>query len=320
MIVAPLSIQWSPILRKAWRLILEDMSGYVTGRPLVGISDTMNDPWAYPTDWRRTLERADYYFGPFDRVGTPLWRVGEDLHYNPSRIAGYALAHWNVREEWTEGEGRRDFLACADWFAVQNDARFEYRFDGAGLKAPWLSCIAQGQGISVLVRAWILTGLDAYLDQASLATKWLIRPVSDGGLLDRLPDGSWFFEEYPGSYPHVLNGCLHAIVGLEDLARVRRLDIAASEAVSEVRGALVANLKAWDINGWSTYDMAPDARSANLNTVNYHAAHVALLAHVAGGDPTLALQAETWRKAMSNPGSRLFAMLRKIRYRLAESW
>lgn len=307
-------------MRKAWSLILEDLGGYVTGRPLVGISDTLKDPWAYPTEWSRTLKRVDHYFGPFDPAGTPLWRVGEELHYNPSRIAGFALALWNVRDDWASNDGRRKFMACADWFASQDRARFEYRFDGAGLKAPWLSCIAQGQGISVLVRAWLLTGLDAYLDQASLATTWLLRPVSEGGLLDYLPDGSWFFEEYPGSYPHVLNGCLHALVGLDDLARVRPLDPDASEAVSQVKGALSANLAAWDIGGWSTYDFAPGRRAANLNTVNYHAVHIALLAHVAGDSPLLNGYADAWRGTLVNPGSRLIAMLRKIRYRIAESW
>ena len=307
-------------MRKAWSLILEDLIGYVTGRPVVGISDTLKDPWAYPTEWSRTLKRADYYFGPFDPAGTPLWRVGEELHYNPSRIAGFALALWNVRDDWALNDGQRKFLACADWFARQDCARFEYRFDGAGLKAPWLSCIAQGQGISVLVRAWLLTGLDAYLNQASIATKWLHRPVSDGGLLDYLPDGSWFFEEYPGSYPHVLNGCLHALVGLDDLARVRTLDTTVSEAVSKVMEALEANLAAWDVSGWSTYDFAPDGRTANLNTVNYHAAHIALLAHIAGERPLLDAYVETWRRTLSSPGSRLIALLRKMAYRLVESW
>lgn len=49
--------------------------------------------------------------------------------------------------------------------------------------------------------------------------------------------------------------------------------------------ALSANLHARDMNGWSTYDFAPGSGSANLNTVNYHPAHVVLLGHVAGGDP-----------------------------------
>lgn len=319
MVPRALGSQWSRDLRKAWSLILEDLGGYVTGKPLVGVSDTLKDPWAYPTEWSRTLERADHYFGPFDTAGTPLWRVGDELHYNPSRIAGYALALWNVRDGWTDGD-RSNFMACADWFAAQQDARFEYRFDGAGLKAPWLSCIAQGQGMSVLVRAWLLTKREAYLDQASLAAKWLLRPVSDGGLLDRLPDGSWFFEEYPGSYPHVLNGCLHALVGIDDLARARPLDGPLGEAAAEVMKALSANLDAWDIGGWSTYDFAPGSRTANLNTVNYHAVHVALLGHVAGGDPVLTRYAETWRRTLASPRSRLVAMIRKIRYRLAESW
>lgn len=309
-------------MRKAWSLILEDVRSFITGRAVVGISDTEADPWAYPTEWSRTLRRADYYFGPFDTSGTPQWLVGDVLHYNPSRIAGYALALWNVRDDWAAGGGRRAFMACADWFAAQPEARFEYRFAGAGLEPPWLSCIAQGQGASVLVRAFLLTDQRTYLDRAIAATKWLIKPVADGGLLDSLPDGSLFFEEYPGSYPHVLNGCLHALVGLEDLDRVGSLPPEVKAIGMEVLEGVSANLSAWDVDGWSTYDFAPEVRRANLNTVNYHAAHIALLVDLAkrSGDPVMTVYAEKWRKSLSNPLQRMSALKRKIEYRLVEAW
>lgn len=310
-------------MRKAWSLIAEDLAGYATGRSVVGISDLDKDPWAYPTEWSRTLKRAEFYFGPFDEAGTPLWSMGGALHYNPSRIAGYALALWNVRDDWGDSARRSSFMACADWFLAQPSARFEYRFDAAGLNAPWLSCIAQGQGISVLVRAHMITGQSRYLDQAVAAIDPLLERVAEGGLLDDLPDGSPFFEEYPGSaYRHVLNGCLHALVGLDELDRVRPLAAEAKAVSDQVLGAVAANLPHWDMDGWSTYDFAPRERRANLNTVNYQIVHVALMDYLArrSGDARLAFVAERWRENLNNLARRLRALQRKIAYRFAEAW
>jgi hypothetical protein len=65
------------------------------------------------------------------------------------------------------------------------------------MKAPWLAGIAQGQGISLLTRAYLLTNNAGFLAQAQKALVPLSTPLSEGGLASRLPDGLLFIEEYP---------------------------------------------------------------------------------------------------------------------------
>jgi hypothetical protein len=305
-------------MRKSLTLLWEDVRAYATGRAEVRRARWERDPWLYPTDWSALLPIVDAYFGPFDGDGVPLQPVGDARHYNPSRIAGYALLLWN--EGGAQDARRSRFLACADWFLRARDARFAYSFDAGGMRAPWLSCIAQGQAISVLVRAFRTTGDERYLEQAGRAVAALAQPVAEGGLLDRLADGGEFLEEYPGRYPHVLNGCLHALVGLDDLARAR------GEAPHALFGAVLAttarNVACWDVGGWSTYDLQPAGRSPNLATLNYHLLHCIFLRYLAerASAPALAAIASRWESTAARPARRLRALGGKVRYRIAEGW
>lgn len=306
-------------MRKPLRLIWDDLRNYVTGNTVLRAADWRHDPWAYPTDWSGTLHRAGEFFGPFDSAGIPLQPASGGWHYNPTRIAGFALALWDARDRLIEW--RAPFLSCADWFAAVPEARYTYSFDAAGMMAPWISCIAQGQAMSVLARAFVLTEDGRYLEQADCAVTPLRVPVTSGGLLDRLPDGSPFFEEYPGCYPHVLNGCLHTLVGLWDLARARSEQ--PDPLFAQVLEAVARNVEAWDADGWSTYDLEPRGRARNLATLNYHLLHCILLRYLADGaadDVRLKLMAERWESSAARIGARLRALQRKGWYRIAEGW
>ncbi|MDF1502346.1 D-glucuronyl C5-epimerase family protein [Roseisolibacter sp. H3M3-2] len=303
-------------MRKSLALMWHDVRAYATGDADVRAADWAADPWRYPTDWSALLPRVDEMFGPFDDAGLPLQPAGGRHHHNPSRIAGWALLLWNARPEgW-----RERFLAAARWFAEQPDGRFAYTFDAGPMRAPWLSCIGQGQGLSVLTRAAVATRDDAWLDAARRAVPVLGVPVAEGGLLDRLPDGSPFLEEYPGSYAHVLNGCLHALVGLDDLARAG--DDAGVALRDAVLAATAANVGRWDAGGWSTYDLGMRGRAPNLATLNYHRVHAIFLRYLAGrhGLALLAAAAERWEAGAARPAARGRALLGKLRYRLAEGW
>jgi heparosan-N-sulfate-glucuronate 5-epimerase len=248
------------------------------------------------------------------------------VRYLPSRIAAYALAHWN---QWLIGGhlvNRAEFVRAANWMLLSpRNGRYEHDIAVAGISPPWISCIAQGEAASVLTRAHMLTGDNRYLRAADDAVRWLLVSEEDGGLQSRLPDGGVFLEEYPGSiYRHVLNGCLYAAVGVSDLSRVH------NQENNDIRLflrtlclSIGSHLALWDVSGWSTYDYPSDkAKRRNLNTMTYHMLQIILLEYLADvtGDDSMRAMSERWAQSSRSLRARISALMAKARYRLAVRW
>lgn len=132
------------------------------------------------------------------------------------------VAHWAL-QAWSWGD-QQPVLTAADWYLAHQraDGAWTYSFPfsahGVQMDPPWISAMAQGQAISVLVRAHETTGEQSYLDAAVLALDPFTRSVAEGGVTE-LWDGLPWYEEYPGvGSQHVLNGFQFALIGLHDLA------------------------------------------------------------------------------------------------------
>lgn len=312
---------------KEWRLLLRDVSFFVSGRADVRSADWRANEWLYPADWSYQLDREDQYFAPKDSSGIPLREFPKPIgvRYLPSRIAAYALAHWN---RWTIGKhptNRAEFLRAANWMLHSpREGRYEHDIAVAGIAPPWISCIAQGEAASVLTRAYVLTSDSRYLRAADDAARWLMISEEDGGLLSRLPDGDLFLEEYPGSrYRHVLNGCLYGAVGLSDLSRVNRANNNIRLFLRKLCLSIGSHLSLWDISGWSTYDY-PSNRTErrNLNTMTYHVLQIILLEYLAEvtGDESMRAMSERWSQSSRSMRARIGALMAKTRYRMAVRW
>ncbi len=168
-----------------------------------------------------------------DAQGIPLNTTYVDvahptLHYYPISIGQYGLA---VFHSWlTTGDSakREHFLRIAAWFMehAKTDARLgafwlteipkpEYRVD-----QPWKSAFTQSRALSVLLRAWQLTGEPRYLKIASLALNPFGFDISAGGVTAHLMAGKPFYEEYVAAEPTmVLDGHNFALFGLYDFVR-----------------------------------------------------------------------------------------------------
>ena len=141
------------------------------------------------------------------------------------------VAHWALQ---TFSRGKNGpTLVAADWLVKHQrpDGAWTYLFDfdavGVPMRAPWISAMAQGMGISVLVRAYYTSRRPLYLRRARRALVPFTRGVARGGVASRW-DGARWYEEYPGvESQHVLNGFQFSLLGLHDLAarspRARRL-------------------------------------------------------------------------------------------------
>ena len=172
-------------------------------------------------------EKADYQ-GAYDPSGIPQLdyhgRIG--LQYNPIAIAQFGLGNYNLCSRTGDSARRTKFFQSADWLASNLEQNphglwvWNHRFDWEyreTLKAPWYSALAQGQGISVLVRAHKETGDARYLDAAQRAFASFQQPIENGGVAFTDAGGDLWFEEYIVSPPtHILNGFIWALWGVYD--------------------------------------------------------------------------------------------------------
>jgi hypothetical protein len=137
------------------------------------------------------------------------------------------------------------------------------------LSPPWISALGQGGVLSVLTRAYALSGDERYMPAARQAMKPFEISVSQGGVQARFPDGGVGFEEYLWPKPKiVLNGFITSLVGLHDLGEVAGEAHATDLLMQGVR-SLASNLHCYDRGYWSTYDL-----TGHVASESYHLYHI----------------------------------------------
>ncbi len=209
------------------------------------------------------------FAGPFDENGVPMldYKGNVGVQYNPNAVAQYALGYYDLFTDTGNPEYKETFLKQADWFV--NDLRvieggiglWEYKFDfeyHKGLKAPWRSALAQGQGISVVLRAYLLTKDQKYLQTASKAFKSFEHRINEpGGVTYSDDNGYTWFEEFIFTPPtHVLNGFIWALWGVYDYYLVTK-NQKAIRLFNEAVHTLEDNISKYDIGFWTLYHLAP---------------------------------------------------------------
>lgn len=213
----------------------------------------------------------------------------------------------------------------AEWAAIDMDGHGRFIHHQPmphtyAIPAGWHSAMAQGLGVSLLVR-------HVMHDDAERAARSLLE--AQFGLVSQTPDGP-VLEEYPAEpRPHVLNGWMWALFGLYDLAHAagdvdedRRA--AAAEAFEAGIASLAAQLPEYETGrGWSTYDRYPHP-IANVASPFYHRLHVEMLRATARIAPYEQLAAgitetsDRWEQALSQPLVRASAVARKVGFRLVK--
>lgn len=236
-------------------------------------------------------EKADYA-GAYDPSGIPLldYHGHIGMQYNPIAIAQYGLGNYNLVRHGLPAKGeditrRQKFLLTADWLCDHLEpnadglAVWNHHFDWEyreTLKAPWYSALAQGQGISVLIRAWKELSDPRYLDAAHRAIASFYKPVSEGGIAFTDDNRDLWFEEYIVSPPtHILNGFIWAAWGVYDYFLATK-DDAAQICFSRAVKTLLHNLDRYDLGFWSLYEQS-GTRLPMVASTFYHRLHIVQL-------------------------------------------
>jgi hypothetical protein len=236
------------------------------------------------------------FIGP---EGVPQVRYWWGVEDNPVTVSHWALQHWSW---WLQRGEQADLDAvtgAAEWLVFkQDDGRWEYAFatdaGGVPMTAPWISAMAQGEAISVLVRAASATGDQRYLDAAAAGLAPFDKTAADGGVRAEW-DGLTWFEEYPGEKPaHVLNGFQVALVGLHDLAETGNVD--AQRLWEEGAASLIARIGRFDAPAARSQLYAALGPGHGVVVQPYPRFHAVLTRELASitGDPVLEHWATVW--------------------------
>ena len=274
------------------------------------------------------FEAKAAYDGLFDPLGIPMldYRGGIGPQYNPIAIAQWGLGNYNLACRNASGDHQRRFINAADWLCRNLQPNpfgvlvWNHHFDWdyrERLKAPWYSALAQGQGISLLVRAHRYTGNSDYRDAAERAFSSLLIPVEQGGVQFADEGGDLWLEEYLVSPPtHILNGFIWALWGVYDYY-LATFDLRAHELFYRCAQTLVRNLDRYDLGYWSLYELS-GARLPMVASPFYHRLHIVqlrILSHLTGVSRFLRV-ADRWESYGRSRAKRARALCCKSAFKL----
>lgn len=267
------------------------------------------------------------YPGKLDENSVPLLVLDKKNYHSPVTIAQYGLGNYDKYHTTREGRFLDNFFDAANWFAanyktINSSCVWYCYFENKlySLKAPWASALSQGQGISVLARAYILSKQPRYLNIALGAAKLFEIPVSKGGTRTLVDKKHVFYEEYPsGKVSLVLNGFIFSLWGLYDLFLVSK-EKAVWQLYEEGLKTLITILPKYDLCGWSRYDLY-DFSIPNVASIFYHRLHIEQLKvmHQLTGERIFQKYITVWKKGERNffiiIPSQIVKMLQKISVR-----
>lgn len=271
--------------------------------------------------------KADYP-GHHDASGVPMldYRGRTGLQYNPIAIAQWGLGNHTLFLRGENADRKAKFIAASEWLHAHLEQNsfgiwvWNHHFDWEyrdRLRAPWYSALAQGQAVSLLVRAFHETAEPKYLDSAEQGFESFLRSTTDGGVVFTDENGDLWFEEYLVSPPtHVLNGFIWASWGLHDYYLATGASQARDLFHSAVR-TLRNNLSRYDIGFWSLYEQSGTLLPMVASPF-YHRLHIVQLRimHALTSDNIFAEYADRWEHYTKGRTNRTRALLYKSAFKI----
>lgn len=195
--------------------------------------------------------------------------------YHPVGIGNFAKRLWNklvgannrvISKEdpnLEDTETVKLFYSYARWFQRNLEMNkhgvhvwfYRFNYPSYGLSSPWVSGMAQGVGIGVLARAYLMSGDPSYLITAQQALRAFEYEASEGGVVQYDGLGLPHYAEYP-SRPKsfVLNGFIIGTLGIYDLWRVSKYE-KAKEIFDIALQTITTRLPDYDLGTNTNYQL-----------------------------------------------------------------
>ena len=273
------------------------------------------------------LKKAEYD-GHSDEKGIPMldYQGAIGLQYNPIAIAQWGLGNYNVWYETKSQTHYKKFINCADWLVENLEENnygykvwmhhfdFEYRDI---LKSPWYSGLAQGQGLSVLVRAFKATTHEKYSIAAHQAFQTFSVSTHDGSVNYIDSNGHNWIEEYIVHPPtHILNGFMWGMWGVYDFA-LQFDDSRALSFFNDYNKTLIKKLDTFDTGFWSLYEHS-GTWLRMVASIFYHKLHIVQLRvmYRLSSEDIFREKANKWDSYLKSPFNRRRALLQKAIFKV----
>ena len=185
-----------------------------------------------------TFYQKANYQGHYDKEGIPKLNYQGDIgtQYNPIAIAQWALGNYNLWRQDRCNSSFEKFIKGADWLHknLQKNEKniyvWHHKFNWVykeNLINPWYSGLAQGQGLSVLCRAYNVTKNNKYLVSIDRVNQSIKTDISNGGVTYTDTERNIWIEEYimKGKPTHILNGFIWALWGIYDYWLLKKMKI-----------------------------------------------------------------------------------------------
>lgn len=231
-----------------------------------------------------------------DENGIMMYNYGGSIGavYNPKVVAQHGIMNYNTYQETGDPQAKQNFVNTADWLVenavdVGNYSVWQYDFRWSsygGVEPPYISALAQAEGVYVLAIAHNVTGDERYLSEAKRAFGAFMVDYEEGGVASNEGPDSLFLQilAKPGfKKTYVLNGHTNSLFFIWKYYEYTH-DYRALIVFEKGINWLLGNLQKYDSGEWSYYDqMNTKARG------NYHHAHIIQLGRLYDitGEPLL---------------------------------
>lgn len=231
--------------------------------------------------------KADYR-GDYDENGIPQlnYRGKIGVQYNPIAVAQWSLGNYNLWKQNNNKENYKKFIKGANWLLdnlklnSKNVHVWQHHFEWSykeTLTSPWHSGLAQGQGLSVLCRAYNSTNNEKYLNGIENVYKSFHVDVKDGGVTFTDKNGDIWIEEYimENQPTHILNGFIWGLWGIYDYWLITKNDDIKIVFNSYVK-TIEKNIMEYDNGYWSLYELS-NLKINMIASTFYHKLHIVQL-------------------------------------------
>lgn len=189
--------------------------------------------------------------------------------YFPIAIFQYGLGAYDLYLATGDGVYLEQFRRCVDWAVQKQEINGAWDNFGFVQKDAPYSSMCQGEGASLLLRAYVCSNNEDYLIKARKAIDFMLIPIENGGTACYQGDDLYLYEYTNKAC--VLNGWIFSIFGLYELNIVTGEQYY-REVLNKTISTLENSLERFDNGFWSMYDLG-----GTITSPFYHDLHIAQL-------------------------------------------
>lgn len=202
-----------------------------------------------------------------DELPTLITEKKERVYF-PVGIFQYGLGAYDLYIQTDDRRYLRRFFLCADWALTHQDRQGRWNnFFFYSPDTPY-GAMAQGEGASLLIRAYKESGEKKYLDAAKRALDFMLLPLEEGGTTNYENDRAYLMEyTFKGM---VLNGAIFAWWGLYDYVCATNDSGFYKNKLQQTLDSIIFTLPSFRNRYWSMYSL-----DGLIASPFYHNLHIA---------------------------------------------